>query len=477
MASRVHEVVRKEALELLRDGRLLVVGGLAAMLVVAALVFGWRETQRTARERAAAQVAADTHWREQGDKNPHVAAHYGMWVFKPATAMAALDPGVTPHLGAALKLEAHRQNLAVAATAEDSVGLQRFGTLTPASVLQWLGPLLVAALGFALWSSERERGTLRLLRSAGVTTTVLLAGKSLALAAVVGLTLLPAVIGGAVVVSGLSAEAEAGLERLALLGGVYAIYFAAFMGITLGVSALAARSRDALLALVAIWGVVALVVPRVASEIAPLTVQVPSHQQFADAVAESLEKGLPGHGGREARIEALTQGLMGDQGFSDAHFLMDEALLTGIELRAEAAYEDEVFQHHVGALMDALAAEERAIQAMSWLSPVLAVRSLSMALSGTDFEHHRHFTVEADGYRRALVDMLDKNFAENAGTAGWDYVAGKALWDAAPRFSYSLPSAGHALGTQGHALAALAAWLLMGISLAVVAARRQSVLS
>lgn len=115
------------------------------------------------------------------------------------------------------------------------------------------------------------------------------------------------------------------------------------------------------------------------------------------------------------------------------------------------------------------------MQAMAWLSPVLAIRSISMALSGTDFDHHRHFAVEAERYRRALVDMLDKNFADNAGNAGWDYRAGKALWDSAPRFQYSLPDVRQALSGQGHALLALATWCLGGIALAIVASRRQSV--
>ncbi len=470
MSSRVAEVVKKEARELVRDGRLLVIGGVAVILTIAALIFGARESSRHSREREAAQVAADEHWREQGDKNPHVAAHYGMWVFKPHSALAALDPGVTPFLGAALKLEAHRQNLAVASASEDAVGLQRFGALTVASVLQILGPLLVAALGFALWSSERERGTLRLLSAAGVPLRVLLAGKALGLTAAVGLTLLPAAVGSFLVVSG-----GAPMGRLLGLCVSYLAYFGVFMGLALGCSALASRSRDALVALVGIWGVMALVVPRGAAELAPLWVSPPSHEAFAAEVARSLQTGLPGGPGREERIEVLTKELMGDQGFADADFLMDDTLLQGIELRAEAAYEDEVFEHHVHALMEVLSAEERFQRVAAWFSPVLAIRSLSMALSGTDFQHHRDFAAQAEVYRRALVDRLNRDFAENAGTAGWDYKAGKALWERAPRFEYTPPSLSTTLETQRMALMALGAWLLLSTVFAWVAAHRQRV--
>jgi len=477
MAGLVRQVVRKETLELLRDGRLGVVLGLSMLLVTAALVFGWRDASRNSREREAAQAASREHWEGQGEKNPHVATHYGMWVFKPASALSALDPGVSPNLGAALKVEAHRQNLAVASSAEDSIGIQRFGALTAASVLQLLGPLVVAALGFALWSSERERGTLRLLRSSGVSMGLLLRGKAVGLALAVALTLVPAIVGAIAVVSSLEVDASASSSglRLAGLAGGYALYFALFMGLALAASARATESRSALLMLVGFWGITALVVPRLSAEVGALVVPLPSQDTFAADVAGSLEKGLPDGAARDERVEAITSALMAEQGFSDADFLMDDALLQGIELRAEAAWEDEVFEWHVTRLMDAMSRQERVSQWLGALSPTLAIRSLSAALAGTDFDHHRDFTAKAEVYRRALVDRLNQDFAKNAGAAGWDYKAGRELWETAPRFEYELPPASWALSRQWPALAWLLAWTLLAAVLAVRGAHRQKV--
>ncbi len=477
-------VLRKEVTELVRDGRLGVVLLLSALLVLGALVFGWRDASRAAHERTSAQHDSESHWVEQGEKNPHVAAHYGLWVFKPSGALAALDPGVSPHLGAALKLEAHRQNLAVASAAEDSIGIQRFGPLTAASVLQLLGPLLVIALGFALWSSERERGTLRLLRAGGASLTALSLGKSLALAAAVALMLVPAVVGALAAVAAVNAGGTSGATpgaangtaaRLAVLVTVYLAYFFVFMRLTVAVSAWASRSRDALVVLVATWGVTALLVPRASAEVAALVVPLPSQDAFAAEVASSLARGLPDQPGRVERLEELTKSMMAEQGFADADVLMDDALLQGIELRAEAAYEDEVFEWHVTRLMQALSRQEAVGQWMSVLSPTLAVRSLSAALCGTDFEHHRDFAAHAEQYRRTLVDRLNRDFAENAGRAGWDYRAGRALWESAPRFEYALPSVPWVLRWQLPAVGWLLGWAGVSALLAHLAVRRQRV--
>ena len=394
-------------------------------------------------------------------------------MFRPSSALSAIDPGVSPYLGAALKLEAHRQNLAVASAAEDSIGIQRFGALTVATVLQLLGPLVVIALGFSLWSSERERGTLRLLRASGVPFGVLLRGKALALATGASLALLPAVVGAALVAGGgTGAESWA---RLLVLGLAYLGYFAAFGALSLLVSARATRSRDALAILVAFWGLTTLVIPRLAVEAGAAIVPLPSHDAFAAEVKTSLERGLAGQGTREERLEALTTAMMGEQGFAGADMLMDDSLLQGVELRAEAAFEDEVFAWHVDRLMDAISAQERVAQWFGLLSPTLAIRSVSMALCGTDFEHHRDFAGHAERYRRALVDRLNKDFADNAGTSGWDYRAGRALWESAPAFQYDAPALGWALGSQLIALSALGTWAALLAALAAWAAPRQRV--
>lgn len=465
-------VARKELRALARDGRLRLLGAIVVILTLAALGFGVQQAERAEHARTHAAEQADAQWRGQGDKNPHVAAHYGTHVFAPASAATAIDPGVGPWLGRSIKVEAHRRNLAGHAAAADG-GAGRFSV---AAVLLELVPLLIIALGYGLWSRERERRTLAQLLSTGVDRRVVGRGKALALAAVVAGLLGPA---GLIVVGTLWALGGGDgdtLTRLGLMGLGYGAYFAIFGGLTLYVSAVARSSRAALVALVGLWGLFTLVLPRVASEVAGVVQPLPSRAELDRRVAADLERGLDGETDREATVERWTREMMAEAGIADAGMLMDDEMFSvGFELRAEARWEDQIYDHHIQALDERVAAQERVVAWLGLASPYLAMRALSAGLAGTDVAHHRHFTDYTEGWRKALMTQLDVAFAREAGAEGWAYTAGAELWAKAPPFEYVAPGAGAALRTHLPALLALGLWLLAAVALTGRGARRVGV--
>ncbi len=469
----IRVIARKELRELVRDGRFQLGGALMVLLQVAALLFGWRHTTAMQAERVAAQTVARSAWTTQGDKNPHLAAHYGMYVFKPAATLAFLDPGTDAFVGVTLKLQAHEQELPHDAAASDGTAVGRFGQLSAAAVLQLLVPLLIIALGFALWSGERERGTLRQLAASGVHPRQLLAGKALGLGVALLLLLLPAVLvaGLALAVGG-----DAGAwTRFAALVPAYGLYFGVIIAVTLWVSARAASSRTALVALLGLWCATSLVVPRLASDVAGRAVPLPTAEVLARRVHATLAQGLPQGLPREEHIDKISKALLAKQGFAGAESMMDDALLQGLELQAEAEYENAVFDYHVTALLAAMARQERVAQWAAALSPLLAIRSLSMALAGTDFDHHRAFAQQAEQFRRSLVLAMNDDFARNAGAAGWQYKANRQLWQQAAPFALQPPALGQVWADQQVAWTMLAAWMVAAGLGATLAARRMQV--
>jgi ABC-2 type transport system permease protein len=85
-------------------------------LLVAALLAGWSYQRDLAAQKAAADSAEHARWLGQPAKNPHSAAHYGVWAFKPRLAATFLDPGIEPYAGVAVWLEAHNQKRAALPT-------------------------------------------------------------------------------------------------------------------------------------------------------------------------------------------------------------------------------------------------------------------------------------------------------------------------------------------------------------------------
>jgi ABC-2 type transport system permease protein len=464
-------VVQKELRETLRDGRLWTAGlGVAALLLVA-MVFGLQQQAALSRERRAAQVSADEHFATHDEKNPHEAAHYGTTVFKPAGLLRFIDPGVEPFVGSSVRLVAHSRNAPEGTPAGDAATLSRLGRLSVSAVLQLLVPLLVLVLGFSTWTSERERGTLRLLLSIGARPRTLFAGKLFGLSASVGLLLMPAVVMGGVAIAAL-AGSSAPAGRLVPMMLAYAAFLACYLFLAIGVSALARSSRAALVGVLALWVATTLVLPRIAGSAAALAAPVADEEAFERQVGEALATGLPDHGGREAWIDAITEKLLDDQGFSGAETLMDASLLAGIELQAEARYENEVLDHLHAKRAAQQEARESVVRWFSVAAPPVAVQSTSAALAGTDPAHHRHFAEAAERHRRALIDMLNRAFAESGGADGWSYQAGRETWARAPRFEYEQPSASWALRPQLVPLSSLGIWFVASLCFAAWASSR-----
>lgn len=467
-------LVQKELREITRDGRFWMVAAAIALLLVVALSFGFRQSAAIRAERAAAQATADDHFRGQDEKNPHVAAHYGTYVFKPGGALAFVDPGVDPFVGVSIKLQAHERTPPEGAQAQDTTSMARVGRLSVAMVLQLLVPLLIIGLGFSAWTAERERGTFRLLATTGVSALGLFAGKAVGLAAALGVLLVPAVLLGALVVASFG-DGPTPAGRLAVMAVAYLTYFCVFLGLTLGASARAHSSRGALVTLLGAWVFMALVMPRAASSVAAMLAPTPPPKVIATAIRESLAEGLPGGPAREARIDAITEGMLEEQGFKGAETLMDAAHLGGIELSAEAQFENEVIDFHYARWADAIERQEAASAWLGLLSPPVAMQALSAALAGTDYQHHRHFADAAEAHRRALIEMLNREFAEKGGSDGWSYAAGRDTWERAPAFRYERPPLAAVLARVWVSVFVLGAWLTLTLLFAVSAARRMRV--
>ncbi len=68
-------IAKKEFLSLWRDRRFGIVGGIVLLLLLTASVVGYLNYRKIQAERNAFSVSAENLWVNQGDKNPHPAAH------------------------------------------------------------------------------------------------------------------------------------------------------------------------------------------------------------------------------------------------------------------------------------------------------------------------------------------------------------------------------------------------------------------
>ena len=463
-------IARKEFTDLIRDGRFRFSALMVGSLLLVSLGAGWVEVRSARAQLEAAQATARDHWDSQGDKNPHSAAHYGIYAFKPRLPLAFIDQGVDPWTGTSVWLEAHRQNDFLMRPAQDAIGAQRFGTLTAAGVLQHLVPLLIILLAFGALAGEREQGTLRQVLASGVTRKDLLVGKALGVSIALGLLVLPAAFlgAGALVVGSTAAESLVG--RAVVLGFVYFAYFAAFIAAALAVSAWVRSARVALVALLAIWVLNGLVAPRVAVDLSDWLHPAPTAFEFARTVEREMSTGVEGL--QPPDRADITSRLLEEHGVETVEEL--PVNLSGITLQASEEFGNAIYDRNYGALWDTFERQSRVHESLAIVAPLLAVRALSMGLAGTDVEQHRRFATAAEMYRRDLMRRMNGDLAENSRT-GETYLAGDELWESVPPLQYEAPTLAWVLGNRSLSLAMLGLWLLAAVFAATSGARRGEV--
>ncbi|TXG00907.1 DUF3526 domain-containing protein [Massilia arenae] len=445
-----------------RDWRVGMVLALGLALAACAALLASLDLDRTRAARAVAAEAEAQRWVHQGSKNPHSAAHYGVYVFKPLPTLAALDPGIEHYVGTSVWLEAHRQNDMVYRPAADGAGADRQFRLSPALMLQVLAPAVMIFLGFGMFAAERERGMLPALRLNGAPLGAIAAARGAVLLCLALTMSLPAIVAIAGVkwhAGGAEPVADAA-ARGALFAAAYLVYLATWAALVTAVSAFARTMRASLALLVALWIVATLVLPRAAVELAQSAAPLPSMQAFRQAVDEEL--GMPDD---PAEAERHKRQLLKQYGVDDVSDL--PVNWAGISQLRSEAHGNEVFDRHYGPLFAAMAAQDHAVALASWLSPAVAIGGLSSRLAASDNASHTEFMQAAEAHRRLMQDLLNSDLARNPDRNGVKYQAGEALWRSIPplRFTYAALDMGELL----------ARWLLpllagLAASLALAAA-------
>lgn len=386
-----------------------------------------------------ATTMARALWEQQGDKNPHSAAHYGTHAFLPVTLLAVFDPGTQPFTGVSLFLEAHRQNFAVHSPVEDRSSLSRFGQLTPAFIFTFLFPLFIIFLGYRSVIAERENGMLRLLLSQGVRMKHILTGKAAALWILVsGFFLLFALVGLFVLVT--TGSEGYYFLRYALMMAGWLLYFGIFIHLSVWVSAKAGSQAQALVLLLGFWVLSTLFVPRLIAATADQVHPVPDTVTFQQAVQRHLSEGIDGHNPLSEHTRAFQDSVLAAHGVTNPADLPFN--LGGLMLQVSEEFEKEVFDYHMARISLIHEQQLNLFKLSAVVSPAALVRLFSMGMAGTDMAAFNHFRDQAEAFRIELMRELNEDLMIHAvGDRAQGYTAGVELFSQNITFEYEPPRA------------------------------------
>ena len=428
-------LVRKEATVLLRHRVILITAIVMTLLAVAAALLSVQRASSFMAERLVAESVDQSVWEGQGEKNPHSAAHFSRYAFKPIPELAAFDPGSIDHAGLAVWMEAHSQNPGVFRRAEDGDDLQLLARLHPAWLLMVIGPLLLVVVLHGTLASEREDGTFRQLISTGVSRLQLgLAKLAAGMLAVVVILLPAAFIVFALVWLG---GGEVTPDRAVRISGLLTVYFVYFLTlglVVLGVSALSTSRRSAFAIAFTLWAATVVVAPRLAGDVAATRHPHPD----AESVRADMEFASGAYFADRALQEEDRQRLLAQYEIAD----IDQLPInwSGYYLQRGEEISHPLFEEIFARIDEQYARQARVLRMGALVSPTLAVRELSAGLAGTDGRHHRAFTAAAEQHRRIIVKQLNDDLTNNSAPASDEYTAGEALWQEIPPFSQSPPA-------------------------------------
>lgn len=464
-------LLRKELLGLTRDARALLLLLVFGLLFAGVFLHGRERTLDAAHKRTEAEAHARQQWDQQGDRHPHRGAHFGLYVFAPASVLSSFDPGVSRYLGDALWLEPHRRNTLRFSEDEGDFFSSRFGEFSAAFLFANVLPLLIFALTFNAVTHERESGTLRMSLGAGIRLRDLLLSKLVAYAAVPLLAL--ALAFSLVLASSVTNGYDSGLvARSLLLMAALLLYLLIFVVIGLAVSASARTSQQALTILFALWILFVFVVPRAAAGMARAAVALPTAEQFWGAIKHDYENGLAGDGTLAERGKRFDEALLKQYRASTLEQLPVGAY--ALRRLQRDAYADKVHALHFDRLWARYQQHENIMAAAGLLSPGVALRLLSMKFAGTDTHHRKHFEDAAESYRQYVNTAIDRwDAGHSKGLRSFEEkYAGNTLWQSIRPFHYQPLPAGAALELAAPELAMIVGWLLVASGLLIVAVRR-----
>lgn len=466
----IAKIAQKEMKELLREGRFRVAALITvALLLMATFISRSYYVSVNEQHRQAAQNERNV-WVSQDTKNPHSAAHYGTYAFKPKYPLALIDQGVDKYAGISIFLEAHARHDAQYAAAQDQTGLTRFGDLTPDFILMFIIPLLIVLLGFNAFTREREQGTLALLKSQGVAPGALAMGKWLGAYVPVALITAGAFAVAALLLANLSDFGQFSFGALLLMLLIYLVYYAIFTGLTLAVSAWSRNSGVALVLMLAVWIVSCLGMPKVASNLADTLYPFPSRQDFAMAISEDKKSGLDGHNPWSDEAKELERQVLAEYGVDSVQQLPFN--FDGYLMQKGEEHEAEIYFKHYNLLKEQFANQSRVYRLSALLSPFLPARLLSMTIARTDYETHWDFADAAEKYRLDMMNALNMDLAENSEYGNWAYKADPALWAEVPQFSYEPRPYGEVLQQNLSNILLLLGWLGLSFLMLMIAARK-----
>ncbi|MFT3948182.1 MAG: DUF3526 domain-containing protein [Agriterribacter sp.] len=466
------QIIRKEWRELFRSR--IAVWLLTILMTLSAIAL-WRSSVKY-KEAFLHRKDAIAHMREkftgQGAVNPHSAAHYGHYVYKPVNILGIIDEGVNPYTGISLRLEAHQQHEAMFSSSQASSSMVRFGAFRLGLLLQILIPLFIVFVCHDAVSRERENQTLKIALIQGLGLRRLVWGKIFAYT-LLWWALLLLNISIAWLMSSAILQEHFNMGRLISIGILYGIYYFFVTSVSIYISVASRSSATALITLLSVWLICTVVLIKATSNIGENIAPMLTKNEMDRRISEDNRNGINGHDPGNERTKRFKDSVLQKYKVDSVNQL--PVNLDGLTMQADEEYHNMVYDRHLGEIQKTIRRQNSVTAVSSFINPYAGIRNLSKALAGTDVEQHFDFTRQAENYRRFIIKKMNDEMAYGGSkTDDWNWAVNVDYWKNIKDFRYTPPSVGGVLRNHITEIIAVISWLLLCIGIVHFTSNRYS---
>ncbi|MCT4630968.1 DUF3526 domain-containing protein [Winogradskyella sp.] len=466
------QIIKNEWRVLLRNANLLRLFGGFLIVFMLAIFLSNKQHDKQLATYNNAKDELRAQWESIDSMNPHSAAHYGTYVFKPSNVLTNLDEGVNSVTGNVLRVEGHVQNEMVHSEASQMMSVSKFGKLKASLLLQYIVPLLLIFLAFSSVSSERQQGRLKILLLQGATPSRLMLSKAIAIW-LFGLTLLGFSV---LVYTFLNFENFNSdlFYRLIFFITSYSLYYFIIVGLTVFLSTRFKNPTMALTSMIGIWILWTVFIPNIVMSSVEKWHPLPSRNEFKTAMQDDRSKGIDGHNPRDRRGKDLEKKVLAQYKVDSLSQLPIN--FDGIRMQADEDYGNIVWDKHFGNLSKVLQKQKQKVQLFGIVSPLIALKNSSMGYAGSDNFHHQAFLRQVEDYRRVFIKQLNDEHAYGGSKTGnWRWKAQNDFFKSIKDFEYKTTSIKSVLKHYANDNLILVLWSIFTVVMILLGTKRMDI--
>ena len=233
---------------------------------------------------------------------------------------------------------------------------------------------------------------------------------------------------------------------------------------------LSKSSGMSLVGSLSIWILFSFITPKIATNIANENHPYPSKSEFNAQISEDRKNGLDGHNPWNKAAKKLEQETLKKYGVDSIHQLPFN--YAGYRMQKGEEHEAKVYEKHYNILNEIAKSQNESYKKLSFLSPFLPVRFLSMDIANTSDVLHWKFTKAAEKYRIKKQLFLNNDIKDNSklGERGYKMSANK--FKELPKFNFIPPSLLEILKDNSPNILSLSLWFIIPFMILIITTKK-----